>query len=79
MDRGRAGGFITDNNYIGLQFVKKKREEHLARMKKIQNRKPGTSKTLDNNPPKLIEAFVNDPRKQSARHSHDFIIERENR
>jgi hypothetical protein len=40
-----------------------KRLVHLERIKKIKDRKPGTSNTLDNAAPEVIEAMYVNPRK----------------
>jgi len=79
MDRGRAGGFITDNNFVGVQMTKKKRKDHLERLNKIMNRKPGSSQTLDNNPPVIIKAALSNPRKIAIRDYFYFVTERENK
>ena len=34
-----------------------KRMEHLNRLKKIKNRSPGSSTTLDNQPPEVLPVF----------------------
>ncbi len=79
MDRGRQGGFITDNNYVMVKYNEKKRKEHLRRLKKIKHRKPGSSATLDNNPPVIINAMMNNPRKLALKDSFNFVTERENK
>jgi hypothetical protein len=79
MDRGRAGGFITDNNYMGLQFKRKMRREHLDRLEKIKTRKPGSSVTLDNNPPVIIKAMLSNPRKHAVKDYFNFVTECENK
>lgn len=79
MDRGRAGGFITDNNYVMVKYNEKKRKEHLRRLEKIKTRKAGSSATLDNNAPVVIEAMLNNPRKVAVKDSFNFITERENK
>lgn len=78
MDRGRAGGYVG-NNYVQVQLNKKKRQQHLERIQKIKGRKPGSSATLDNNPPMVIEAMLNDPRKSALRDQYNFVTERENK
>ncbi len=78
MDRGRAGGYVG-NNYVQVQLNKKKRQQHLDRIEKIKSRKPGSSATLDNNPPMVIEAMLNDPRKSALRNQYNFVTERENK
>ncbi len=78
MDRGRAGGYVG-NNYVQQQLNKKKRQQHLDRINKIKTRKPGSSATLDNNEPVVIEAMLNDPRKSALRHHFNFVTERENK
>lgn len=79
MDRGRAGGFVTDNNYFGVKLKKKQRREHLERLAKIMNRKPGSSITLDNNPPNVVKALTADPRKAAVQDYFNFITEKENK
>jgi hypothetical protein len=79
MDRGRAGGFITDNNYFGVALKKKQLREHLARLEKIKRRKPGSSHTLDNNAPVVVKALLNDPRKIAENEYFNFITEKENK
>jgi ribosomal protein L14 len=79
MDRGRAGGFVTDNNYSGLQVKRKMQREHLARLEKIRLRKAGSSVTLDNNAPVVIDAMVNNPRKHASRDHFNYVIENENK
>lgn len=79
MDRGRAGGYITDNNYFGIQVKRKQREDHLRRLEKIKHRKPGTSSTLDNSAPNVAKSIAEDPRKASQSHSFNYITEKENR
>jgi hypothetical protein len=78
MDRGRAGGFITDNNLSMIKVKQKQREDHLARMQKIKERKPGTG-TLDNTPPVIIKAMKNNPRKAAVKENHYFVTEQENK
>jgi hypothetical protein len=79
MDRGRAGGFITDNNFVGVQFNRKKRKEHLDRLDKIMGRTPGSSHTLDNNPPVIVKAALTNPRKLAVKDYFYFVTERENK
>jgi hypothetical protein len=78
MDRGRAGGFITDNNYVMVKFNEKKRKEHLHRLSKIKNRKPGSG-TLDNNPPVIVKAALTNPRKFALKETFNFVTEQENK
>ncbi len=73
MDRGRAGGFITDNNYVMVKFNEKKRKEHLHRLNKIKNRKPGSSITLDNTPPVIVKAALSNPRKAALKETFNFV------
>jgi ribosomal protein L14 len=79
MDRGRAGGFVTDNNFSGIQIRKKQQKEHLHRLEKIKARKPGSSVTLDNNAPVIIKAMTNNPRKRAIREQNWFALEMENK
>lgn len=79
MDRGRNGGFITDNNFSGMQIRKKQQREHEERLGKIKERKAGSSITLDNNPPVIIEAMLSNPRKHASRDYFNFITEAENK
>jgi hypothetical protein len=79
MDRGRAGGFITDNNYFGVKLKKKQRREHLERLIKIMTRKAGSSITLDNNPPLVVKALTEDPRKLAKQDHFNLNTEKENR
>lgn len=79
MDRGRNGGFITDNNYFAIKLNQKKREEHLRRLKKIKERPAGSSTTLDNNPPNVIAAASLNPRKLSLKKNFSNVVERENK
>jgi hypothetical protein len=78
MDRGRLGGFITDNNYSGIQIRNKMQREHLERLAKIKKRKPGSG-TLDNNPPVVIKAMLKNPRKHALREYNNFVLELENK
>lgn len=78
MDRARAAGYI-DNNFVQNQQRIRKRKDHLARIKKIMNRKPGTSVTLDNTPPIVQQATAEDPRKKAIKGLFSVIIERENK
>lgn len=79
MDRGRAGGYVTDNNYSGIQIKKKMQREHLDRLEKIKHRKAGSSITLDNNPPVVIKAALSNPRKHANRDYFNFITDAENK
>jgi hypothetical protein len=79
MDRGRAGGFVTDNNLMGLIVKKKQRQDHLDRLEKIKNRKVGTSNTLDNTPPVIIKAMTSNPRKTALRAEFNVVVEKENK
>ncbi len=79
MDRGRAGGYITDNNFSGIQVRKKMQREHEERLEKIKERKPGSSITLDNNPPVIIKAALSNPRKHATKDYFNFITEAENK
>lgn len=58
---------------------KKQREEHTHRLEKIMARKPGTSDTLDNRPPNVIKALLDDPRKRALKEYFYFVTERENK
>lgn len=79
MDRGRAGGYITDNNYMGVILSKKKKKEHETRLEKIEHRKPGSSITLDNTEPNVIKALTCNPRKTAKKDYFNFVTERENK
>eukprot|EP00600_Ochromonadales_sp_CCMP1393_P013182 CAMPEP_0175019550 /NCGR_PEP_ID=MMETSP0005-20121125/13619_1 /TAXON_ID=420556 /ORGANISM="Ochromonas sp., Strain CCMP1393" /LENGTH=527 /DNA_ID=CAMNT_0016277295 /DNA_START=44 /DNA_END=1624 /DNA_ORIENTATION=- len=78
MDRARAAGYI-DNNFVQNQQRQRARQDHLNRIRKIKNRKPGSSVTLDNNPPDVIDQAANDPRKKNKGILKGVIIERENK
>ena len=78
MDRARAAGFI-ENNFVQNMLIKKNRMDHYRRIRKIKNRKPGSSVTLDNNPPDIMAALANDPRKKSGKNEVYLVIERENK
>lgn len=79
MDRGRNGGFVTDNNYFAIQLNKKKRDEHLRRLKKIKERPAGSSTTLDNTAPNVLAAASMNPRKQTVKKNFSNVVERENK
>jgi hypothetical protein len=78
MDRARAAGYI-DNNFVQNQQRIRKRQDHLRRLQKIMTRKPGSSVTLDNNPPVVQQATAEDPRKKAKKGLFSVIIERENK
>lgn len=79
MDRGRAGGFVTDNNLALVLTKKKQRREHLERLEKIKERKPGSSATLDNNPPVIVKAALTNPRKAALKKEFNVVVEKENK
>ena len=56
-----------------------KRLVHLERIKKIKDRKPGTSNTLDNTPPEVIEAMYVNPRKVAKKKEFNRTTEQENK
>jgi hypothetical protein len=79
MDRGRAGGFVTDNN-LALKLTKEKQfKEHLQRLEKIKVRKAGSSNTLDNNPPVIVKATLSNPRKIALRNEFNEVVTKENK
>jgi hypothetical protein len=78
MDRARAAGYI-DNNFVQNQQRLRNRSDHLKRIAKIKNRKPGSSVTLDNNPPELLSGGAEQSRKNAKMGLHNVIIERENK
>lgn len=78
MDRARKAGFVG-NNYVQNQVLKKLRSDHLARLKKIKSRKPGTSVTLDNNPPEVVNKTGENPRRKALKDLFGLITERENK
>jgi hypothetical protein len=60
--------------------MRHRRYVHLERLKKIKDRKPGSSKaTLDNTPPDVIPALKSNPRKAALKIEFDQVTERENR
>eukprot|EP01039_Chlorochromonas_danica_P007729 gene7729-8540_t len=80
MDRGRAGGFVTDNNYFGTRLKKKQLRDHKLRLEKIMRRKPGTSVTLDNAPPQVMRgSVVLNPRKEALKEHLNQVTEKENK
>lgn len=80
MDRGRSGGFITDNNYLAKRKEEKRMKEHNDRLLKIKNRKPGSSNTLDNNPPNVLcSAGALNPRKVALKIAFNVNTEKENK
>lgn len=80
MDRGRAGGFVTDNNYFGTRLKEKQLREHKLRLEKIMRRKPGTSVTLDNAPPQVMRgSVVLNPRKEALKEHLNQVTEKENK
>lgn len=78
MDRARKNGMVG-NNYVQNLIFKKNRADHIARIKKIKSRKPGSSKTLDNSPPVIVKACLTNPRKAALKDQFNFVTERENR
>lgn len=56
-----------------------KRLVHLERIKKIKNRKPGSSGTLDNTPPEVIPAMYVNPRKEAKKKEFNRTTEQENK
>ena len=56
-----------------------KRLVHLERIKKIKDRKPGTSNTLDNAAPEVIEAMYVNPRKVAKKKEFNRTTEQENK
>ncbi len=73
MDRALGGNFLTN------LLIKNRHHVHRLRVKKIKNRAPGTSKTLDNRRPEVIKALVEDPRKIAVRQHISAVRERENK
>ena len=79
MDRGRAGGYVTDNNLAMKQIKEKQFNEHLHRLEKIKARKAGSSHTLDNNPPVIVKAALSNPRKIALRNEFNTVVAKENK
>lgn len=79
MDRGRAGGYVTDNNLAMKQIKEKQFNEHLQRLEKIKGRKAGSSHTLDNNPPVIVKAALSNPRKIALRNEFNTVVAKENK
>ena len=79
MDRGRVGTLAIGNKAIREGMVKHQQDVHLGRIQKIQNRKPGTSNTLDNTAPVVVKAALNNPRKAALKLEFNEVTERENR
>lgn len=79
MDRGRAGGFVTDNNFSMKQIKEKQFKEHLHRLEKIKVRRAGSSITLDNNPPVIVKAALSNPRKAALRNEFNVVVAKENK
>lgn len=77
MDRGRAGGFVTDNNLAEKKALLKRHEKHLERLESIKKRKPGQS--IDNSSPLLIPSQVIENRKVALRNEINYETERENK
>lgn len=78
MDRARACGCVS-NNFVQNQQRLKQRKDHLDRIKKIRNRKPGTSTTIDCQPPTLLHASAAEKRKAGRRVLYGLTVERENK
>lgn len=79
MDRGRVGYNAIGNKCIRENMIAERRDTHLAKLKKIKNRKPGTSTTVDCTAPKAIEAAKCNPRKKAISQEWSGIIEKENK
>ena len=79
MDRGRVGYNASGNKKMREDTIRHMRGQHLARLKKIQNRPPGTSHTLDNTAPHVIPALKSNPRKIGKARELNVMIERENK
>ena len=78
MDRGRVGTLAIGNKTIRDQMIAHQQEVHMARIQKIQNRKPGTG-TLDNTAPVIIKAALVNPRKIAKKKEFNEMTEKENR
>ena len=78
MDRARKAGFVG-NNFVQNQVREKMRQDHIDRLKKIKHRKPGTSVTLDNNPPDVVNKTGVDPKRKANKELFSLITERENK
>jgi len=79
MDRGRVGYAAVGNKQLRENTIKHVRDVHLARVKAIKTRKPGTSDTLDNTAPHVIAALKSNPRKIGKSRELNVMIERENK
>ena len=76
MDRGRVGYAATGNKFIRDLMIKNRRKDHLARIKKIMKRAPGTG-TVDSTAPVVVGTNTN--RKEVIRREINTVIERENK
>jgi len=79
MDRGRVGYAATGNRVIREVMIKSRRAEHLRRLKNIMTRTPGSSHTIDNAAPVVIEAMLTNPRKVAKKMEFNAFVERENK
>ncbi len=79
MDRGRVGYNAIGNKVLRNRMIEERRANHLKRLNKIKNRKPGTSETIDCTPPEAIEQAKNNPRKSAFRVETSLLVEKENK
>lgn len=79
MDRGRVGYDAVGNKYVREAEARHRRVVQLERLEKILHRKPGSSATLDNTRPVIIQAMLNNPRKLAVKRELADTVERENK
>lgn len=79
MDRGRVGYAACGNKSAVKHLIDSSRERHLYRLKKIANRTPGSSDTVDCMRPIVIAALAADPRKIARKVQYSAVIMRENK
>eukprot|EP01035_Chromulina_nebulosa_P024576 gene24576-32008_t len=79
MDRGRVGLDASGNKAIRDYVLKSRKQEHFDRIQSIMNRPPGSSTTLDNRPPNLINALATNPKQKALKRDFNKITGRENK
>lgn len=80
MFRARLGDNAKSGNKVLLaKQDEKMKKEHRERLQKIKTRKPGSSTTLDNMAPVVIEAMKTNPRKVKLKEVFNRMTEQENK
>ena len=81
MDRGRVGYNKVGNKTLRENTINHVRLVHLERLRKIKQRDPGSSATLDNNPPRGYgkSSETLNPRKASLKREENRVILRQNK